>query len=146
MKILRSLLLAAGLFFLLPVSESAAQCKSYAKRSCKPSLGVYDATVNYQHTIIVPGEKTEIMVTLEPNQDYRLMVCAMPELGAVYFRVLDTERNPIYESRNHPELSFFEIRVGMTQQLIIEVTAPEQEEIEQGCVSVLAGTRGAPLP
>jgi hypothetical protein len=142
MKLLNILTLAFVLL-LSTASDSSAQCKSYAKRNCRPLLSPYLHNGQLNNAVLVPGDKAELLLTFFSGQEYRMMVCAMPVLGAVSFRVLDSDRNVIYESKKNPDKKYFDFKVASTQQLIVEINVPESykptEIVPEGCVAVLIG-------
>jgi hypothetical protein len=71
------------------------------------------------------------------------MVCAMPVLGKVSFRILDSDRNPIYDSKKDASKNYFDFIVASTQQLIVEISVPENKTavdiVPEGCVTILVG-------
>lgn len=142
MKLRHILALTALLFFGLS-NEADAQCKSYAKRQCRPALAPYVHNGQVNNAVLVPGDKAELLLTFFAGQEYRLMVCGMPVLGAVSFRILDSDRNMIYESKKNPSQNYFDFKVASTQQLIVEINVPEAKSpngiVPEGCVSVLIG-------
>ena len=142
MKLIHILSLSA-VMLLAGINESAAQCKSYAKRNCRPQLKPYLHNGQLNNAVLIPGDKAELLLTFFSGQEYRLMVCAMPVLGNVTFRILDSDRNVIYESKKSPDKKYFDFKVASTQQLIVEINVPESykpsEIVPEGCVSVLIG-------
>lgn len=132
-----------ALFFVFGQAEANAQCKSYAKRSCRPMLTPFIHNGMVNNAVLVPGDKAEMLLTFFSGQEYRLMVCAMPVLGNVSFRILDSDRNPIYESKKDPSKNYFDFKVASTQQLIVEITVPENKTavdiVPEGCVTILVG-------
>lgn len=141
MKLIQILSLATLLF--VGVNESNAQCKSYAKRSCRPLLTPYLHNGQVNNAVLVPGDKAELLLTFFSGQEYRMVVCAMPVLGAVTYKVMDSDRNVIFESAKNKDKKFFDFKVASTQQLIVEILVPESKSISdivpEGCVSVLIG-------
>lgn len=139
----RHILFLALVAFLGMAQEADAQCKSYVKRNCRPGLTPYLHNGQVNNAILVPGDKAELLLTFFAGQEYRLMICSMPVLGAVSFRVLDSDRNPIYESKKNPSQNYFDFKVASTQQLIVEINVPEAKTnndiVPEGCVSVLIG-------
>ncbi|MFZ5552680.1 MAG: hypothetical protein ACOZCO_06165 [Bacteroidota bacterium] len=127
------------------MNDADAQCKSYAKRQCRPVLSpyVHDGKVN--NAVLVPGDKAELLLTFFSGINYRLMVCAMPVLGEVSYKILDSDRNVIFESKKNPDKKYFDFKVGSTQQLIVEIVVPESKKgadiVPEGCVAVLIGTK-----
>ncbi|MFN3341138.1 MAG: hypothetical protein ACK40M_00475 [Flavobacteriales bacterium] len=139
----RHILFLALFAFLGMTQEADAQCKSYVKRNCRPELTPYLHNGQVNNAILVPGDKAELLLTFFAGQEYRLMICSMPVLGAVSFRVLDSDRNPIYESKKNPSQNYFDFKVASTQQLIVEINVPEAKNnndiVPEGCVSILIG-------
>ena len=61
----------------------------------------------------------------------------------VQFRLLDRDRNVVFDSKDHEYTDSWDFSSTTTQQLIVEVTIPENEGITEnilsGCVSILVG-------
>lgn len=136
---------ALVLAILLPLS-GYSQCRSYAKRKCRPALEPYIHSGQLQSAILRPGETAEVMLTFTAGQSYRVLVCAQPILGDVTFKVLDTDKNLIYDSANGEDgaNSSFDFKVASTQQLIISITVPEDPDVAidlvpEGCIAILTG-------
>lgn len=143
MKLLQILSLSALLFVGVGINESNAQCKSYAKRSCRPLLTPYLHNGQVNNAVLVPGDKAELLLTFFSGQEYRMIVCGMPVLGEVTYKVMDSDRNVIFESAKNKDKKYFDFKVASTQQLIVEINVPESKSISdivpEGCVSVLIG-------
>ncbi len=129
------------LFLLSPVLVSA-QCRKYTKKECRPQLSPYVHNGQMNSAVLFPGDKADIMLTFYSGQKYRLLVCGEEQLGDVSYRVMDIDRNEIYNSKNKDK-DEFDFKVASTQQLIVEVTVPESTTTHdmdyQGCVSILVG-------
>lgn len=140
---LRNILFYAAVMLLAVAGDANAQCKSYAKRQCRPALAPYLHNGQVNNAVLVPGDKAELLLTFFAGQEYRLMVCGMPVLGKVSFRILDSDRNMIYESKKNPNQNYFDFKVASTQQLIVEINVPDDKSpngiVPEGCVSVLIG-------
>ncbi|MCB9198756.1 MAG: hypothetical protein H6600_09865 [Flavobacteriales bacterium] len=138
MKLLKLTLIIA---LLLPLAASA-QCRAFTKKNCRPALNPYIHNGQMNSAVLFPGDKADIMLTFYSGQKYRLLICGEEQLGKVTFRVLDIDRNEIYNSagKDKPE---FDFKVASTQQLIVEVNVPESSTTHdmdyQGCVSILVG-------
>lgn len=67
----------------------------------------------------------------------------MPILGEVSFKLMDSDRNVIHESKDATKDNIFDFKVASTQQLILEIAVPENETanglVVEGCVSILIG-------
>lgn len=140
---MKRVLLTAALGGLLIPLTCNAQCKSYAKRQCKPALEEY-TSVQMTDALLEPGDLAEIMLTFYSGQTYRLLVCTQEQFGDVGFKLYDTDKVLIFEADANNESKIFDFQVASTQQLILEVEIPETAasvggaEIE-GCISVLIG-------
>lgn len=134
------------LVLLSPVFVSA-QCRSFTKKKCRPQLTPYVHNGQMNSAVLFPGDKADIMLTFYSGQKYRLLVCAQEQLGDVTYRVMDVDRNEVYNSKDKDQ-SEFDFKVASTQQLIVEVNVPESETTHdmdyQGCVSILVGFSEAP--
>ncbi len=120
-----------------------AQCKLFSKKQCIPELLPYNHNGQQNNVTLMPGEKAELLMTFYAGQDYRLMVCGQPILGDIKFKVKDKERKEIYNNSTAALSSIWDFKVASTQQLILEVEAPETDSktrlMESGCISVLVG-------
>lgn len=131
-----------GLIALINVTSASAQCNSFAKKKCVPTLAPYTHNGQLNSTSLAPGETAELAMTFYSGQNYRLIVCAQPILEGVYFKLKDHEHKEIYSSKDKESL--FDFNVKSTQQLFIEVVVPEAKKgagdiTAAGCVSVLVG-------
>ena len=68
-----------GLFFVSPQTASA-QCKEFAKTTCKPDLLPYVHDGIYNATVLSEGETVELYKTFYSGQEYRIVVCADNDL------------------------------------------------------------------
>lgn len=120
-----------------------SQCKSYIKKNCLPKLAPYTNSGQLNKTVLFPGDKAEIMLTFYSGLSYRLVVCSEVILGKVGYKVLDTDRNLIFDSSKEKDKTSFDFKVASTQQLIVEIDVPnlavEPEILPQGCVAVVVG-------
>lgn len=140
---MKKLVFAALTTCLLLPAITSAQCNSYTKRKCKPSLDPY-SSVQISSTLLRPGDVAEVMLTFYSGQTYRLLVCSQDQLGEVGFKLYDTDKALIYESEANSEPKTFDFKVESTQQLILEVDIPMTAEAvngvaDEGCISVLIG-------
>ena len=137
----------AILVFALLASASASfsQCKSWIKSDCRPLLEEYTGHRFINDTRLQPGDETQIMLTFYARQQYRLVVCHEEQLGDVHFIVSDTDENAIFDSSTS-ENSYFDFKVGATQQLLVKIVIPEKENLVDnyavwGCVAVVTGIK-----
>lgn len=140
-KILLPILLIAPLM-------SSAQCRSFTKKKCLPSLDGYSQNDSFNSAVLIPGDEAELLLTFYEGKDYRLLVCAHPILGDVEFEVLDTAEEMIYTNHSDDGAdkgTMFDFKVANTQQLIVRIRVPETETastlIHEGCVSIMVGSK-----
>ena len=120
-----------------------AQCKNFTKKKCMPLLSPYIYNGQLNSAILSEGDVAELMLTFYSNQDYRVLVCSEKTLGNIGFRLLDTERNVIFDNKDHGYTNMWDFSSNSTQQLIVEVSVPESDTdaktVKSGCVSILIG-------
>ena len=80
---------------------SFAQCKNFTRKKCMPKLSPYIYNGQLNSAILNEGDVAELMLTFYSNQDYRILVCAEENLGKIEFRLLDSERNVIFDNVDH---------------------------------------------
>jgi len=136
-------LLLLSIFTIVGLSAINAQsCRKFTKQECIPSLTPYIHNGQLNSAVLFPGDIADIQLTFYSGQDYRIIVCNDEGLGDVSFKVLDLERNELYDSKSGEE-NIFDFKVASTQQLIVEVMVPEGSNTHdidfQGCVSILVG-------
>ena len=138
---------AIGVLVLLFANISAsAQCKKFTKKHCLPSLAPYLHNGQLTSAYMMPGDSADVMMTFNAGKEYRLLICVQEMIGKVQFRVLDKQRNVLYES-DHEEINpSWDFKMENTQQLIIQIYIPVREKTNQhtmmmpeGCVSLLVG-------
>ena len=120
-----------------------AQCKNFTRKTCMPQLSPYIYNGQLNSAILSEGDVAELMLTFYSNQDYRILICAEENLGKIGFRLLDSERNLIFDNKDHDYTSMWDFSSTSTQQLIVEITVPENDtdakKVKSGCVSILIG-------
>lgn len=138
MKFLNIFILA---LLLVPFGANA-QCKSFTKKQCRPSVDPYIHNGQMNSAVLYPDDKADIMLTFYSGQEYRLVVCSEEQLGDVTFKVTDIDKKVIYDSEGK-DSNVFDFKVTSTRQLIVTVVVPESENTHDldynGCVSVLVG-------
>lgn len=130
--------------FILPGLLNA-QCKQFAKNTCKPGLNPYQHDGNYDAAaLLVEGEVAEMYKTFHSNIDYRIGVCCSNNLAPIQFKVMDPmTRQVFYDNSEHDFDWKWDLKLESSQQLMIEVTVPVVNEAadvpEEGCVTVMIG-------
>ena len=120
-----------------------AQCKGFAK-SCKKELSKsFMPTGQSANKEIAPGEKYQYITTFYDGQSYRVNACSDSILGDLQLTIRNTRRQLFYDNNGNGSKTF-DFKVGSTQQLIITLKAPENNnssEDVKGCVAALIGIK-----
>jgi len=136
------LVAALGFFFLSPQSAKA-QCKTFAKTTCKSELLPYVHDGIYNATVLSEGETVELYKTFYSGQEYRIVVCGGDELPPVEFQILDGDRNVLFDNRDADFAQVWDFKLGASQMLVVSIQVQTSEEmsdeIKSGCVAVLVG-------
>jgi hypothetical protein len=142
MRILRITPIIA--LFILGITVNAnAQCKAFAKKVCLPELGSYTHDGNYHAAVLVEGEEAELYKTFYSDMEYRVAVSGDEDLPKVEFRVLDADKNVIYNNKDNNYAPTWDFKLESSQQLKIVVkvltTDKPEDTPESGCVSIMFG-------
>jgi len=136
----------ALLFLITSVSYNvSAQCKGFAKKICKTELLPYIHDGNYHAAILSEGEEAELYKTFYSNQQYRIAVCSSDSASQIEFKVIDANRNVLYNNREHNLSRTWDFKLEASQQLKIVVKVPVSNrkkpdaEILSGCVAIMFG-------
>jgi hypothetical protein len=131
------------LFLVIVTINVNAQCKSFAKNDCLPSLGSYTHDGNYHAAILVEGEEAELYKTFYSDMNYRVAVCGPDNLPPVEFKILDINKNILYSNKSNEYGDTWDFKLESSQQLklIITVTTFNQagETPASGCVAIMFG-------
>ncbi|MFQ5335014.1 MAG: hypothetical protein ACE5DN_02960 [Flavobacteriales bacterium] len=142
MRIKSGIIGVAAVLMMLTASSAWAQCKSFSKKKCLPTLSPYIYNGQLNSAILFQGENAELLMTFYSGQDYRLIVCNHDVLEGTYFEVKDTDGNLIYSSMEH-ETNIWDFNVRSTQQFKINVIIPKPDALSDllasGCISVMVG-------
>jgi len=130
----------------LPVALNA-QCKQFAKNTCKPGLEPFQHDGNYDAAaLLVEGEEADMYRVLHSDVNYRIGVCGSGNLSSIQFRVLDVRDNYklLYDNAEHDYEWKWDVTLESSRQLRIVVTVPVADENttspEEGCVAVMIGS------
>lgn len=134
------------LLLLITVNFSVSgQCKSFAKKICKLELIPYIHDGNYHAAILSEGEEAELYKTFYEGQEYRIAICGSDALPKIEFKIIDANKNVLYNNRDHGMVKLWDFKLESSQQLKIVVkvpassaTKPETEMIS-GCVAIMFG-------
>ena len=143
----RIIILIVACILISPVIGNA-QCKNFAKKICKLELDPYIHDGNYNAAILTEGEEAELYKTFYADQEYRIAVCGSDALPPVQFRLLDLERNVLYDNAEADYSQIWDFSMESSQQLIISVKVMKNEaedegnmELISGCVSIMFGIK-----
>ena len=75
-----------------------AQCKQFAKKTCKVGLNPYQHDGNYHAALLIQGEEAELYKTFYSNTDYRIGVCGAGNLNNIEFKVIILNQPVYYRS------------------------------------------------
>ena len=131
-----------GLFFLTPQSAQA-QCKVFAKTTCKAELLPYVHDGIYNATVLSEGETVELYKTFYSGQEYRIVVCGGEELPPIEFQILDGDRNVLFDNKNAGLTQIWDFKLSASQMLVVSIQVQTSDgmsdEIKSGCVAALVG-------
>jgi len=130
--------------FILP-SALNAQCKQFAKNTCKAGLDPYQHDGNYHAALLIEGEEAELYKTFYSDRNYRIGVCGAPNLQQIEFRVIDTRSGKVlYDNSLHDFGWKWDFKLDSSQQLkiMVKVQIPDGnvDEPEEGCVAIMFGS------
>ncbi len=124
-------------------SIANAQCKQFTKKYCLPGIEPFTYNGQLNSAVLNEGDAAELLLTFYAGQSYRILVCNQETLGSLHFKLLDTERNLIFDNKEFDYVQFWDFKANSTQQLIVQVVVPEKSKkndmIQSGCVSILVG-------
>lgn len=126
----------------LPVAVYS-QCKGFAKKNCLPKVAPFTHNGQLNSTTLIAGQKVQLEMTFYSGQNYRILVCAQEVLGKVDFKLLDADKNVVFNSKDNGSPDHWDFNLKSTQQLFIEVDVPEMDApngiTPSGCVALLVG-------
>ena len=129
----------------MPVALNA-QCKQFAKNTCKSGLDPYQHDGDYHAALLIEGEEAELYKTFYSGRQYRIGVCGAPNLDRIEFKIIDSRNGKVlYDNSQHDYIWKWDFTLESSQQLkiMIRVLAPEAnvEEPEEGCVAIMFGSK-----
>ncbi len=129
----------------LPMAMNA-QCKQFAKNTCKAGLDPYQHDGNYHAALLIEGEEAELYKTFYSDREYRIGVCGANNLEAVEFKVVDTRNGKVLYDNSLNDYDWkwdFNLESSQQLKIMVKVPVPEAnvEEPEEGCVAIMFGSR-----
>jgi hypothetical protein len=140
------LLLSILTFMLALPANMHAQCKQFAKNTCKAGLDPYQHDGNYHAALLIEGEEAELYKTFYSDRDYRIGVCGAPNLTSIGFKIVDTRNGKVlYDNSLHDFNWKWDFRLESSQQLkiMVKVHIPDGnvDDPEEGCVAIMFGSK-----
>jgi hypothetical protein len=135
---------AVALIIFVSVPHTAkAQCKGFAKKICKTELGNYIHDGNYHAAVLTEGEEAELYKTFYSDQEYRIAICGGDNLPDIEFKVIDANRNVLYDNKKNNYQRYWDFKLESSQQLKIQIKVPAgtgtADSPLQGCVAIMFG-------
>ena len=123
-----------------------AQCKQFAKNTCKAGLEPYQHDGNYHAALLIEGEEAELYKTFYSDREYRIGVCGANNLEPVEFKVIDTRDGKVlYDNSQHEYAWKWDFNLESSQQLKIMVRVPVPDANvdmpQEGCVAIMFGSK-----
>lgn len=130
--------------FTLPTALNA-QCKQFAKNTCKADLNPYQHDGNYHAALLIEGEEAELYKTFYSDRNYRIGVCGAGNLAPIEFQVVDTRNGKVLYDNSLNDFEWkWDFKLESSQQLKIMVKVPipdaNVDEPEEGCVAIMFGS------
>ena len=139
----KGILLIFLVAFIAGTPKSAnAQCKQFAKKTCKVGLDPYQHDGNYHAALLIEGEEAELYKTFYSATDYRIGVCGAGNLHAIEFKIIDNNGKTLYNNKYQDYDWKWDFKLDASQQLKIVVKVPVTEgatEPQEGCVAIMFG-------
>ena len=122
-----------------------AQCKQFAKNTCKAGREPYQHDGNYHAALLIGGEEAEVYKTFYSDREYRIAICGANNLEAIEFKVFDTRDGKVlFDNSLHDFDWKWDFNLESSQQLKIMVKVPvpdaNLDEPQEGCVAIMFGS------
>ena len=131
--------------FTLPIAINA-QCKQFAKNTCKAGLEPYQHDGNYHAALLIEGEEAELYKTFYSDREYRIGICGANNLNSIEFKVVDTRNGKVLYDNSLNDFEWkwdFNLESSQQLKILVKVPVPEGsiEEPEEGCVAIMFGSK-----
>lgn len=140
----KGILLVSLVAIMVSIPQLAqAQCKQFAKKTCKVGLNPYQHDGNYHAALLIEGEEAELYKTFYSDTDYRIGVCGAGNLSDIEFKIVDSNGKVLYNNKYQDYEWKWDFRLESSQQLKIVIKVPVADENivepEEGCVAIMFG-------
>ncbi len=128
--------------FMVSVNYSWGQCLTFAKNSCKATMGSFVHDGNYNSTILSEGETAELFKTFFEGQTYRIAISKVDDLPPIHFKVVDKTGRILFDNKDFNFQMVWDFSIESTQMLVVQMQVlerPGSKDKISGCVSVLFG-------
>lgn len=136
------LVLVFALFF--AGTDVFSQCISFARNIAKPQLAPFIHDGNYNATFMEEGESAELYKTFFEGEEYRLVVATVESLPKLRIRILDDQRNIVFDNADHQYAQVWDFDAKTTGTLIVHIKVPDDKQstsVRGGCVAILFGVK-----
>jgi hypothetical protein len=126
------------------LGSASGQCVSFARNIAKPLLQEFIHDGNYNATYMEEGESAELYKTFFEDEEYRLVVSAVESLPQLHIRLLDDQRNVVFDNANHDFSQVWDFTAESTGTMIVYIKIPDNEQGSQitgGCIAILFGVK-----
>lgn len=130
--------------FIVPVNNAQAQCISFARNIAKPQLAPFIHDGNYNATYMEEGESAELYKTFFAGEEYRLVVATVESLPKLRIRILDDQRNVIFDNADHQFAQVWDFEAKSSGTMIVYINVPDTKQkstVLGGCVAILFGVK-----
>jgi len=123
-----------------------AQCKQFAKNTCKAGLDPYQHDGNYHAALLIEGEEAELYKTFYSEREYRIGVCGANNLSSIEFKVVDTRNGKVLYDNSLNDFDWkwdFTLESSQQLKIVVKVPVPEAnvDEPQEGCVAIMFGSQ-----
>jgi len=145
MKIFKILIILLAVILTVKSSKSqtSASCKNFAKSGFEildTNVFVHDG--RYNALKLSEGDKIDVYKPFYKGRTYKIVVVSEDNLPVLSFKVINIQRQTLYESGESNNAQYWEYTPEKNENLIITVEIPAadaSEKVENGCVAVIVG-------
>lgn len=135
----RTIIAAATLTLSIGFSEIsvAQQCKELVDKNVS-QVSPYILNGQLNSATINQKQKIEFQLFFYKGLNYKVFVASDENLGSVEYRVLDGDKNEVYNSKTGGAGAWV-FNVATSQDLVFEVVSTGTDVQKKGCVAVIVG-------
>jgi len=125
-------------FTALSFNAKAQMCDTIADFAGKFFTSAYISDGQSYRALLIDDQTAEFQTTFFGGTQYRISACSGFSENALVFRVLDSERNELFNSAQHSNAPYWDFKVTSTLEVTIEAQL-DQTYTKTGCAVVLIG-------